>query len=98
MKKVIFTLLFLSQSIFALSATYHGDKYALCTTKEYLDDWTGFINDGDKLSINSYFGSKCIMLKNSVNVSSIDTHIFSGTVSFFYKGHKFWGYIEGIKQ
>ena len=98
MKKVIFILLFLTQSIFALSATYHGEKYALCTSKQYLDDWSTFIKDGDQSSINSYFGNKCIMFKNSIHVSSIDTHIFSGTVSFFYNGHKLWGYIEGIEQ
>jgi len=98
MKKVIFILLFISQSVFALSATYHAEKYALCTSKQYLDNWTTFINDRDQASINSYFGTKCIMLKNSVHVSSIDTHIFSGTVSFFYKGNKLWGYMEGIEQ
>ena len=98
MKKVVFILFLMSQSVFALSATYHGEKYALCTSEQYLDDWTGFINDKDKSSITSYFGSKCIMLKNSVSVSSIDTHMLSGTVSFFYKGHKFWGYMEGIER
>ena len=98
MKKVILILFLVSQSVFALNGVYHAEKYVLCTTKEYLDDWANFINDGDRASMNSYYGTKCIMLKNSVNVSSIDTHIFSGTVSFFYKGHKFWGYMEGIKQ
>jgi len=98
MKKVILILLFVSQSVFGLSATYHAETYVLCSSKQYLDDWASFLNDGDKASINSYYGSKCIMLKNSVHVSSIDTHIFSGTVSFFYKGHKFWGYMSGIEQ
>ena len=98
MKKIIFILFFASQSVFALNAIYHAENYALCTSKQYLDDWAGFINDGDRASMNSYYGTKCIMLKNSINVSSVDTHIFRGTVSFFYKGHRFWGYMEGIEQ
>ena len=98
MKKIILTLLILSQSVFALNATYHGETYALCTSEQYFDNWSTFINDGDRSSMEAYFGTKCIMLKNSIQVSSVDAHIFSGKVSFFYKGQKFWGYMEGIEQ
>jgi len=98
MKKIIIALLIVSQSVFALSANYKGDKYALCMSEQYLSDWTGFIVDKDKASIKAYFGSKCIMLKHSVRVSAVDSHLFSGTVSFVYKGQKLWGYLEGIEK
>ena len=98
MKKVIISLLILSQVLFALNATYHGEKYILCSSERYLDDWVGFVNDGDKASMRSYFGNQCIMLKNPIQVSSVDSHIFKGTVSFFYKGYKFWGHLEGIER
>ena len=98
MKKIILALLLISQVAFALNATYKGNKYALCMSEQYLDDWTGFIHDKDTESMKAYFGSKCIMLKRPVKVSGVDSHVFSGTASFIYKGQRLWGYYEGIER
>lgn len=94
MKKIFFALLIISQILYAYSGTYKSTQYPMCSSKQYLEDWTQFSVDKDTASQRAYYGKKCFILSVNIKVSSINTSW--GKVSFFYKGQKFWGYREGI--
>ena len=96
MKKVFLGLILSTSIVLAKSGMYKGN-YPICMSEQYLDDWTSFSVDGDKESMLSYYGSKCIKSTTAVRVSAIDTHIMSGKVSFIYRGTRLWGYYEGTQ-
>ena len=95
MKKKVVVFLMVSQVLFAGNKIYESTKYVFCDSKQSLKEWTQFDIDSDEASQRAYFGSKCFLLKENISVSGVKTDWEE--VSFYYAGHKLWGYGEGIK-
>lgn len=100
MKTIIITaaILLLSTQAYAMPGITNGG-HAACLSRTWYEDMVKFVAANDQDSFAAYIDSKkCVVAKEGLRVTVIDgPGMFGGSVSFVFKGVKFWGARESLK-